>query len=106
MERKRGLLEVTREKIRKRDTAFRTEQVSLQWIRRYIAFHDRRHPRDLGGHDVEQFLTHLAVDRKVSVGIQNQALQAILLLFRHHLHEKTIQPAMQKGVKSPLDRGG
>ena len=61
-----GLLEVARGKMRVRHLAYRTEQTYLQWIRRYVAFHHRRHPRDLGPAGVEQFLTHLAVDRKVS----------------------------------------
>jgi integrase len=78
----RKLFDVAREKMRTRHMALRTEQAYLQWIRRYIAFHDRRHPRDLGGPDVEQFLTHLAVERKVSASTQSQALQALLFLYR------------------------
>lgn len=79
------LFVVVREKMRTRHMAYRTEQAYLQWIRRFIAYHRRRHPRDLGGPDIEQFLTHLAVDRKVSASTQNQALQAILFLYRHVL---------------------
>jgi integron integrase len=78
----RGLLEVTREVIRARHLALRTEQAYLQWIRRYVAFHGRRHPRDLGAPALEAFLTHLAVERKVSAATQNQALQALLFLYR------------------------
>jgi integron integrase len=78
----RGLLEVTREAIRSRHPALRTEQVYLQWIRRYLAFHGRRHPRDLGAPALEAFLTNLAVERKVSAATQNQALQALLFLYR------------------------
>jgi len=81
----RGLLEVAREKMRTRHLAYRTEQTYLQWIRRYVAFHDRRHPRDLGAPEVEQFLTHLAVNGKVSASTQNQALQAVLFLYRQVL---------------------
>jgi integron integrase len=80
-----GLLEVAREKMRVRHLAFRTEQAYLQWIRRYVHFHQRRHPRDLGAAEVEQFLTHLAVSRKVSASTQSQALQALLFLYRHVL---------------------
>jgi integrase len=80
-----GLLEVTREAIRARHLALRTEQVYLQWIRRYVAFHGRRHPRDLGAPALEAFLTHLAVERKVSAVTQNQALGALLFLYRHVL---------------------
>jgi integron integrase len=81
----RGLLEVAREKMRTRHLAYRTEQAYLQWIRRYIAFHKRRHPRELGAAEVEQFLTYLAVDRKVSASTQSQALQAVLFLYRQVL---------------------
>jgi integron integrase len=78
----RGLLEVTRDVIRSRHLSLRTEQCYLQWIRRYMAFHGRRHPRDLGAPALEAFLTHLAVERKVSAATQNQALQALLFLYR------------------------
>jgi site-specific recombinase XerD len=80
-----GLLAVAREKMRTRHLALRTEQAYLQWLRRYVVFHNRRHPRDLGAPEVEQFLTYLAVHRKVSAATQNQALQALLFLYRHVL---------------------
>lgn len=60
----RTLNDVAREKMRTRHMAYRTEQAYLQWIRRYVVFHGRRHPRDLGAAAVEQFLSHLAVERK------------------------------------------
>src|SRR3979411_2869745 len=80
-----GLLAVAREKMRTRHLALRTEQAYLQWLRRYVVFHNRRHPRELGAPEVEQFLTYLAVHRKVSAATQNQALQALLFLYRHVL---------------------
>lgn len=80
-----GLLAVARERMRTRHLALRTEQAYLQWMRRYIVFHNRIHPRRLGAPAVEQFLTHLAVHRKVSAATQNQALQALLFLYRHVL---------------------
>ncbi len=80
-----GLLAVAREKMRTRHLALRTELAYLQWLRRYLVFHGRRHPRHLGAPEVEQFLTHLAVHRKVSAATQNQALQALLFLYRHVL---------------------
>jgi len=73
----RGLFEVAREKIRTRHLAYRTEQVYLHWMRRYVKFHHPRHSRDMGASDVESFLTHLAVDAKVSGSTQNQALSGI-----------------------------
>jgi integron integrase len=80
-----GLLAVAREKMRTRHLALRTEQAYLQWLQRYVVFHNRRHPRELGAPEVEQFLTYLAVHRKVSAATQNQALQALLFLYRHVL---------------------
>ena len=81
----RGLYEVSREKMRTRHFAYRTEQAYLYWIRRYVNFHSRKHPREMGSSDVEAFLTHLAVNEHVSASTQNQALQALLFLYRHVL---------------------
>ena len=71
--------------MRTRHLSLRTEQAYLQWMRRFIAFHHRGHPRELGAPAVEQFLTYLAVQRRVSAATQNQALQALLFLYRHVL---------------------
>lgn len=81
----RGLFDVAREKIRTRHLALRTEQAYLQWMRRYVKFHGRRHPREMGPAHVEAFLSHLAIEAKVSASTQNQALQALLFLYRHVL---------------------
>jgi integron integrase len=81
----RGLFEVVRQKIRTRHLALRTEQAYLHWVRRYVKFHGRRHPREMGAAEVEAFLTHLAVDAKVGASTQNQALQALLFLYRQVL---------------------
>jgi len=81
----RGLFEVAREKIRTRHLALRTEQAYLHWMRRYVKFHARRHPREMGRPEVEAFLSHLAVDAKVAASTQNQALQALLFLYRYVL---------------------
>jgi integron integrase len=84
-DRPRGLFAMARERMRTRHLSLRTEQTYLQWMRRYVAFHERRHPRELGAPDVECFLTHLAVERRVSAATQNQALQALLFLYRQVL---------------------
>ncbi|HXA34973.1 MAG TPA: phage integrase N-terminal SAM-like domain-containing protein [Steroidobacteraceae bacterium] len=81
----RGLFEVARERMRTRHLALRTEQAYLQWMRRFVKYHDRRHPRELGPPEVEAFLTHLAVEAKVAASTQNQALQALLFLYRQVL---------------------
>jgi integron integrase len=79
------LLDRVREQIRTRHLSRRTEKAYVGWVRRYILFHDKRHPRDLGSTEVAQFLTSLAVDRKVSSSTQNQALAALVFLYRHVL---------------------
>ena len=71
--------------MRTRHLSLRTEQAYLQWMRRFIEFHHSGHPRELGAPAVEEFLTYLAVRRKVSAATQNQALQALLFLYRHVL---------------------
>jgi len=65
--------------------SIRTETQYLQWIRRFILFHDKRHPRDMGAAEVEAFLTHLAVEGQVAAATQNQALSALLFLYREVL---------------------
>jgi integron integrase len=77
-----GLLEVVRTRIRARHYSLRTEKAYVFWIRRFVQYHGKQHPRDLGAAEVESFLTHLAVDAKVSSSTQNQALAAILFLYR------------------------
>jgi len=73
---------VTRDRIRTLHLALRTERAYLHWIRRYVKFHDRKHPREMGSAEVEAFLTHLAVKQRVSAATQNQALHALLFLYR------------------------
>ena len=76
------LLEQVRDSIRARHMSFRTEKTYLYWIRRFIRFHRLRHPREMGATEVEAFLTSLAVDNKVAASTQNQALAAVLFLYR------------------------
>ena len=57
------------------------------WIRRFILFHSKRHPSAMGGAEVNQFLSHLAVERRVSAATQNQALSALLFLYREVLDD-------------------
>lgn len=85
MSRCRGLFEVAVEKMRTRHFAYRTEKAYLGWIRRYVKFHQRRHPREMGAAEIESFLSHLAVDVQVSASTQNQALQALLFLYQRVL---------------------
>src|SRR3990172_3946732 len=75
------LLERVRETLRVRHYSRRTEKAYVGWIRRYIVFHGKRHPRQMGPEEVTRFLTSLAVDAKVSASTQNQALAALLFLY-------------------------
>ena len=74
------LLDQVREKARLLHYAIRTENAYVDWIRRFILFHDKRHPREMGKLEVEAFLTHLAVHRNVTASTQTQALSALLFL--------------------------
>jgi len=79
------LLDQVRERIRVKHYSIRTETQYLQWIRRFILFHGKRHPREMGGPEVEAFLSHLATAGNVSASTQSQALSALLFLYREVL---------------------
>lgn len=79
------LLDQVRGKIRLKHYSIRTEQSYLDWIKRFILFHDKRHPKDMGPQDVEAFLTHLAVQGRVAASTQNQAKSALLFLYKEVL---------------------
>ena len=76
------LLDRVREAVRVRHMSKRTEEAYLQWVRRYILFHGKRHPSEMGEGEINAFLTHLAVERRVSASTQTQALCALLFLYR------------------------
>jgi integron integrase len=76
------LLDRVRAAIRARHYSRRTEDAYVAWIRRFIVFHGRRHPIEMGAPEITRFLTSLAVDRKVASSTQNQALSALLFLYR------------------------
>ena len=71
------------EALRSRHYSLRTEQAYALWVKRFIRFHKMRHPKDMGEAEINAFLTHLAVDTKVSASTQNQALSALLFLYRY-----------------------
>ena len=92
------LLDQVRDRIRRLHYSYRTEKTYVHWIRRFILFHGKRHPRDMSAAEVESYLTHLAVTRKVSASTQNQALSAILFLYRQVL--ETELPWMDNVVRA------
>lgn len=68
--------------VRVRHYSIRTEQAYVGWVKRYILFHGKRHPRDMGVEEVSAFLSHLAMDRNVAASTQNQALNALVFLYK------------------------
>ena len=79
------LLDRVRNQIRLKHYSIRTEEAYVGWIKRFIYFHDKRHPADMGAVEVEAFLTSLAVEDNVAASTQNQALSALLFLYREVL---------------------
>jgi integron integrase len=75
------LLDQVREVVRFKHYSIRTEEAYVQWIRRFIVFQGKRHPRDMGAVEVKGFLTHLAVEDRVAAATQNQALNALVFLY-------------------------
>lgn len=92
------LLEAVRDRCRIKHYSLRTEDAYLGWIKRFIFFHKMRHPAEMGGLEVEQFLTHLAVQGKVASSTQNQALSALLFLYREVINVKL--PWMENVVRA------
>lgn len=85
LDQQRRLLPVLRDAIRLRRYSLKTEKAYLHWVKRYIRFHRMRHPKDMGPKEVTAFLNHLASERQVAAATQNQALAALLFLYRQVL---------------------
>ena len=80
--------DVARQAIRVRHYSRKTEQAYAHWIKRFVLLSGRRHPRNMGLHEVEDFLSRLAVDRQISNLTQRQALSALLFLYRQVLRRQ------------------
>ena len=96
------LLNRVRDKIRLKHYSIRTEQAYIDWIKRFILFHDKRHPARLGADEVEAFLTDLAVTRHVAAATQNQAKSALLFLYKEVLDIELPWLDQVERAKSPL----
>jgi len=81
MEPRTKLLDQMRNVIRLKHMSLRTEEAYVSWVKRFILFHDKRHPADMGADDIRAFLTHLAVHGKVAASTQNGALNALVFLY-------------------------
>jgi len=79
------LLDLVRQAIRTKHYSLRTEQAYVQWVKRYILYHNKRHPQDMAEKEINQYLTYLAVQKNVASSTQNQALCAIIFLYREVL---------------------
>src|SRR5438128_4995813 len=85
---KTKLLDQVRDVVRRKHYSLRTEQAYTDWIRRFILYHGKRHPRGMAESEVSDFLTHLARDGKVASSTQNQALSALLFLYKEVLKQE------------------
>lgn len=95
------LLEQVSDSIRRKQYSRKTEQAYINWIRRYILFHNKTHPKDMGVVEVEKYLTHLAAERQVAASTQNQALSAILFLYKEVLKTPMTTSFQFIGAKKP-----
>jgi integron integrase len=98
----RKLLDRVGDEARLRHLSLRTEEAYCNWIRRFILFHDKRHPREIGAPEITQFLTHLAVEGRVAASTQNQALNALVFLYKQVL--KTQIGQLDQLVRAPQRR--
>lgn len=94
------LIDQMRDALRLKHYSYRTEQTYLEWVRRYILFHRKRHPDQMGALEIQDFLGYLATQRKVAASTQNQALSAILFLYREVL-DKEVDPIILSSAKRP-----
>lgn len=80
------LLDQYQDAIQTKQYSPRTSETYIQWVREYILYHNKRHPKEMGAPEINQFITHLVTERNVAASTQNQAISAILFLYRHILH--------------------
>ena len=95
------LLDQVRQILRVKHYSIRTEEAYVDWIRRFILFHGKRHPRELNTAEIQAYLTHLAADRNVAASTQNQAYAAILFLYREVLLIELTSPVEPLRAKRP-----
>jgi integrase len=93
----------TREALRLRQRSFSTEKTYLIWLRSFRKFLDNKKPAKIGSSDIQRFLSYLAVERRISASTQNQALNALVFVYRHAL-DKTLAPNELKAVRAVYRR--
>jgi integron integrase len=111
-ERGKKLLEQYREALRNRHYSLRTEETYISWVRQYILYHNKRHPREMGIPEINDFITFLVNQKRVAASTQNQAISAILFLYRYVLNIQldepsliSIRPSKPRRVPTVLSRG-
>lgn len=82
--------------------AIETEKSYLSWIKRYITFHDKKHPKEIGAKEIEAFLGYLAVKLKVAASTQNQAFNAMIFLYKHVLRNEITEPINAYRAQRPV----
>src|SRR5882672_6189476 len=87
MESQPRLLDQMREVLRLKRLSYRMEEAYISWVRRFILFHDKRHPKDMGAAEIRAFLSYLATHEHVAASTQNSALNALLFLYRSVLKQ-------------------
>ena len=109
---RKKLLDQYREALRNRHYSHRTEETYISWVRQFILFHNKRHPREMGPTEINAFISHLVNDKGVAASTQNQAISSILFLYRHVLNVQLdeaalipIRPTKPKRMPTVLSRG-
>ena len=110
MQIKKKLLDAVRDKVRLKHYSLSTEKTYIHWIKHYIFYHNKKHPIEMAKPEIETFLTHLAVERKVSPTTQNQAFSALLFLYKEVLgidmsewNIQALRAQESKGVRGDND---
>jgi site-specific recombinase XerD len=87
-QRPKKLLDQMREALQTRHYSIRTEHAYVDWAKRFILFHQKRYPKEMGSAEIAAFLTYLTLDRQVAASTQNQALSALLFLYQNVLYQE------------------
>jgi integron integrase len=90
------LLDQYRDAIQTKQYSPRTSETYVQWVKEYILYHNKRHPKEMAETEINQFITHLVTERNVAASTQNQAISAILFLYRHVLHASLDETLLAK----------
>ena len=98
---KMRLLDQVRQVIRKKHYSIRTEQAYADWIKRFILFHGKKHPKDMGEAEISQYISYLAVKKNVAASTQNQALNAIVFLYKQVLKRELGDFGRMERAKRP-----